>query len=221
MKSTLVVSDVHLGSRHCRAEAFLRFLDALPLDADLILNGDILDFWRPLPPTHAQALERLKTESLRGRTIVWISGNNDAHYRLPDPGAIRFVSEYIPGTHPRVFMTHGDAFDRLLHGNILCTVPFRILHRLRQLAGRPSMHVAQYARRWTLVYGFLKGRIVRNAVRYARQNGFDTIVCGHTHYAEEQTLDSIRYLNTGSWTEDANHYAEIIGSRIELHPAAP
>ncbi len=220
MKSTLVVGDVHLGSAHCRAESFSRFLDSLPADAELVLNGDILDYWRPLPPAHAQALEKVKAEARQGRAVTWIRGNNDDDLRLPNAESIRFVSEYAPASDPDVLIAHGHAFDRLLHGSLLFVLPARILHGLRHLAGRPSIHVAQYARRWTPLFDWLKGRIVRRALRHARNRGFRIIVCGHTHYAEDVSMDGIRYLNPGCWTEDSNYCVEIRNGQAALRSVA-
>ena len=216
MPCTRIISDIHLGSRHCRAEDFSRFMDALPADVRLVLNGDILDYWRPLPPAHADALDKIMAEARRGREVVWIAGNNDQGFRPPDSEAIRFVDELTLDEGLRVHVLHGDGFDRLMHGNILCTWPFKVMHALRQMAGRPSMHVAQYARRWRLLFDWLKDRIVRNALIYAEKNGYDAIVCGHTHFPEECHRHGVRYLNPGCWTEEDHYCVEIADGQIEM-----
>ena len=43
-----VLSDIHLGTRHCRAEALLAYLEQLD-PRRLVLNGDIIDFWHMTP----------------------------------------------------------------------------------------------------------------------------------------------------------------------------
>ncbi len=219
MSKTIVVGDVHLGSRHCRIGRFLRFLDQLPPHVALVLNGDIIDHWHPLPPRHEQALERLRAESLAGRTVVWLRGNNDQAYRMPEPGAIRFESvltlEDKEG-RPWCQVLHGHQFDRLMHGNALWVWPIRALHKVRMLLGAPSIHVAQYAKRWRPIYGWANSLIVRSGVRHARQHGVQAVIAGHTHQAEERTVDGIRYVNAGSWTEDAVHFVEVEEGRILL-----
>ena len=30
---------------------------------------------------------------------------------------------------------------------------------------------------------------------------FSTVICGHSHYAEDMVMDGIRFINTGAWTE--------------------
>lgn len=41
---TVVMSDLHLGSKGCKSDEILKFLDALDC-YNLILNGDIIDGW--------------------------------------------------------------------------------------------------------------------------------------------------------------------------------
>ena len=41
---TVFISDVHLGSRHCKAEQLLAFLKRLRCE-QLFLVGDIVDVW--------------------------------------------------------------------------------------------------------------------------------------------------------------------------------
>ncbi len=42
---TIWLSDIHLGTRECRAQALFDFLDAHDCEY-LYLVGDIIDFWR-------------------------------------------------------------------------------------------------------------------------------------------------------------------------------
>ena len=40
----IIVSDLHLGTKDSKAEAFIEFIEKHPTDL-LILNGDIIDGW--------------------------------------------------------------------------------------------------------------------------------------------------------------------------------
>ena len=40
--NAIIVSDLHIGSRHFLLQDFERFLKNLPEDHELILNGDII-----------------------------------------------------------------------------------------------------------------------------------------------------------------------------------
>ena len=64
VKAAFIVSDLHLGSEYFYHHRFLSWLDKLPADAQLILNGDTIDDpWRSLGSAHEVVLERLVRES--------------------------------------------------------------------------------------------------------------------------------------------------------------
>ncbi len=213
--NAIVISDVHLGSRHCRRDAFDRFLDQLPAGVTLILNGDTVDYrYHRMRPDHLASLAHLAAESQR-RPVVWVQGNHDEDYRPPEPGAIRFVPSYA--IDRQLYVQHGFYFDHIMPYHRLFIFAFRLMHGLRVRLGAEPMHVAQYAKRWPRLYAVLRRNVLQNAVRYARANGFAAVTCGHTHYAEVDTVDGILYLNTGAWTETPS-YAVVVGdSTVALH----
>ena len=63
----LVLSDVHLGSRSCRAQELLEYLDAIE-PQEVILNGDILDLWAggSWPESHRRILRRFSSWASSG-----------------------------------------------------------------------------------------------------------------------------------------------------------
>ena len=56
--------------------------------------------------------------------------------------------------------------------------------------------------------------VSRNAVRFAKQNGYAAVTCGHTHFPEDTEVDGIRYINTGSWTEPRLLYIHVTDTDI-------
>ncbi len=195
-----ITSDVHLGSRHCRVEQFERFLGRLPPEAVLVLNGDTMDHVRrPLPFRHRAALARLLEESRR-RRVVWVGGNHDEAYRPPGSEAAEFVPAFsIPG---RLHVVHGFYLYRRLPGYAPFILLVKGFHRLRILLGAEPVHVAEYVKQWEALYNVLRRHARESAVRYAKGAGVGTVVCGHVHCPEDTMADGIRYVNTGSWTED-------------------
>ncbi|MBN1557098.1 MAG: metallophosphoesterase family protein [Lentisphaerae bacterium] len=195
----IFISDVHLGSPYCRADDFLRFLDALPEGETLVLNGDGRDYGiKTLPPRHREALDRLVAESRR-RRVVWVRGNHDERYQPPDPGGIEFRDAFTIGGW--LYAAHGHAFDTLRPYNRPFIIAFKLLHTIRVRLGAPPVHVAFYAKKFAVLYRILRRTVNMNAMEYAKENGYTTVVCGHTHHIEDETIDGIRVLNTGSWTE--------------------
>jgi UDP-2,3-diacylglucosamine pyrophosphatase LpxH len=209
-----VISDVHIGSRYFLREKFLGFLRALPPDTGLILNGDIADYvHRPILEEHRDALDAIRAESLR-RTVVWVWGNHDYGFRLEDPGQVQFVEHYSIGQD--LFVSHGDHFDNIMPRHRTFLILFRSLHRLRVRFGAEAVHVAFFAKRFRLFYRVLRRQVIANAVEYAKENGYRAVTCGHTHFAEDTVVDGVRYVNTGSWTEQPVYALAIDGSRMEL-----
>ena len=209
-----VVSDLHLGSPYCQHEAFLRFLATLPTDSALILNGDILD--KPqmvLPPAHRVVLGQLKQESY-SRQVVWVHGNHDAGYVPENPAHITFAESF--GVEHQLLVMHGHAFDLLMSKSRLFIKLFATWHRFRLRWGAQPRHVADYAKTWPTFYQVLTRHVRRNAVEWAKAQGFAAITCGHTHYPEDIQVDGIRYLNTGSWTETPNFCVSLTSQGSEL-----
>ena len=82
---TIFISDVHLGTRGCKASFladFLKFNDC----ETLFLVGDIIDGWRMKrgfywPQEHSNVLRRILTKAKRGTDVKWIAGNHDEFLR--------------------------------------------------------------------------------------------------------------------------------------------
>ena len=213
---TYIVSDLHLGSSYFRRENFVRFLDTLPAGARLVLNGDILDEpGDPLSPEHAAVVRRLVAESYE-RPVVWVHGNHDESVALDDPGRIQFVRRWA--VDDTLLVLHGDQLDGIMPRHGLFRSLFKKLHRLRIRLGFADVHVAHYAKRWSLLYRVLNEHVARRAIDAARREGFGAVTCGHTHAPMEWERDGHRYLNTGAWTEEPNHYVSVTegGDKVEL-----
>ena len=78
---TIWISDIHLGTRGCKAELLHDFL--IRHDCDyLYLIGDIVDGWRLKknwywPESHNAVIQRLLWKARHGTTVCYIPGNHD------------------------------------------------------------------------------------------------------------------------------------------------
>lgn len=202
-----IVSDLHLGSAYFYHRNFSSWLDALPKGVPLVLNGDVLDEpGQTLPDAHRAVLERLVSES-QSRLVIWVHGNRDAQFKLAEPGRIRFVDSWR--LDQRLLVVHGHRLDQLMPRYAAFKWAFRCLHHCRIRLGRRDAHVAEYAKKWPLLYRVLNEHVARNALRVARQEGVEAIVCGHTHAAMALERQGRRYFNTGAWTEKPLHFLEV------------
>jgi UDP-2,3-diacylglucosamine pyrophosphatase LpxH len=110
---TLVISDVHIGSKGCQTDAILNLLKE-KYDR-YILVGDIIDGWlfkkyKKFSYEHTKVIRRLLKLS-KNKEIIWIAGNHDEFLRKylgTDVGNIKIVDEW---TENGVWFCHGDHYD--------------------------------------------------------------------------------------------------------------
>src|SRR5580692_9168946 len=127
--TTLIVSDIHLGSRNSQT-ALLSGLLETSFDR-LILNGDILNSLnlKKLKARHWQVLHQLR-EIGRRRELILIRDNHDASPQQTVPlGPLQVLSallevpmheEYLLETARGPYLvTHGDRFDPTLQWPLL------------------------------------------------------------------------------------------------------
>ena len=210
----IIVSDLHIGNWYFRAQRFESFLQSLPNGYDLILNGDVAnEIGKSFDELHKRILELIRQESLR-RQVVWVRGNVDQGLELPESGRIIFKRMHTIGDH--ILIIHGDTFDKI---RPRMRFFIKLLNRVRRtwerLGGKP-LSSAQFARKLEILYKVYRKTIMQNAVRHAKEQGFDVVVCGHTHFPEDRALDGIRYINTGAWTEEESFYLLVENEEISL-----
>ena len=78
---TVFVSDIHLGTPGCQAEALLDFLKHHPSDF-LYLVGDIIDGWQLRrrwywPQAHNDVVQKLLRRARKGCHVIFVPGNHD------------------------------------------------------------------------------------------------------------------------------------------------
>ena len=82
--------------------------------------------------------------------------------------------------------------------------------------GAKPVHVAEYAKKWAVFYRVLRKNVMMNAVKCAIENRIEAVSCGHTHFAEDQVLNGIRYINTGAWTEFPAFFLHVTSDQMIL-----
>jgi UDP-2,3-diacylglucosamine pyrophosphatase LpxH len=213
--NTIIVSDLHIGTRFFHSQEFERFLERFPEDHDLILNGDVVDSpYAKMESSHQRILDMIKRLSF-DRKVVWVRGNHDNGYTPENFGKAEFKRQHVIGN--RLLITHGDDFDSIMPRSRVFMKAFRLMHGLRVKLGAQPVHVAEYAKKWRAFYRILRNNVMRNAVNFALENGYKAVTCGHTHYAEDTVLNGIRYINTGAWTEFPAFFLQISPTAIILN----
>jgi UDP-2,3-diacylglucosamine pyrophosphatase LpxH len=120
---TIWISDVHLGTRGCKADFlidFLRYNDA----ETIYLVGDIIDGWRLKrswywPQAHNDVVQKVLRKVRKGAQVIYVPGNHDEwlrDYTLMQFGGVDVAEEVIHVTADgrRLLVIHGDMFDAVV-----------------------------------------------------------------------------------------------------------
>ncbi|MGA0336026.1 MAG: UDP-2,3-diacylglucosamine diphosphatase [Luminiphilus sp.] len=231
------ISDVHLGSRHSKAAELLQLFERIEFET-LYLVGDIVDLlamkrrvhW---PNTHNKVLrEIMKLSRRKGSRVIYVPGNHDYAFRTLVGGAlgdmdIKRSVEHVTACGRRLLVMHGDeldyavrysklnrvlgdfAYGALMGANHWVVVLRRLLGwRYWSLAGWVKSHVSQAS---AAIAAYQDA-----ALRMAREQGFDGVICGHLHYPSLHERDGLIYANDGDWVENCSALIEDKSGQLRL-----
>ncbi len=229
---SVFVSDIHLGTKFCKAEAFLDFLRETECE-NLFLIGDIIDGWAikrrfHWQQSHSDVIQKVLRKARKGTNVVYITGNHDEFLRaflplmLGDRLNVVNEAEYLSVDGKKYYITHGDLFDSITMTKkwlaLLGDIGYEMLLHLNGTIDviRRRLGIRRY---WSL------SRYVKDTVkssvsfisdfegilaRHARHKGYDGIICGHIHKAQMKEIDGIEYKNSGDWVESCTALVETI-----------
>ena len=232
----IFISDLHLGTAGCQADALLDFMRAHPSDY-LYLVGDIVDGWQLRrrwywPLSHNDLVQKLLRRARKGCRVIYVPGNHDEFARQfigHQFGGIEVVEDAVHTTASgrSLWVTHGDYFDGVIQyarwlayvGDNLYEFTLKLNRHLNSARARLGLPY------WSLS-AYLKHK-VKSALNYvtdfetavaseARKRGHDGVVCGHIHRAEMRAIDGTLYCNDGDWVESRTALAEHHDGHLEL-----
>lgn len=222
------ISDTHLGSRGCKAELLLSFLQHNQAE-HIYLVGDIIDGWALRKrwywdSYHDQILHLLFERAQRGTSITYISGNHDEFLRPFIHHSITHINledEVIHTTADgRTFLVlHGDQFDGVMqvarwvaklgdwaYENLL--VVNTLYNKVRRWLGYPYWSLSSYLKYKTKSAVNFISAFEESLALEAKKRGVDGIICGHIHHAEIRSINGILYCNDGDWVESCTALVE-------------
>ena len=236
---SIFISDVHLGSKGCKAKLLYNFLKNNQAET-LYLVGDIIDGWKiqqnkwAWKQAHSDVVRRILGHAKQGTKVVYVAGNHDEFLRPMIPynisfGKVEIANQYVhEGVDgKRYLVIHGDMFD-----GITRLAPW--ISFLGDKAYDVLLLLNTSFNRWRHRFGFgywslsqfLKQRVKRaidfifhferNLTDYCRKRGFDGVICGHIHKAEIKMIDGIAYMNDGDWVESCSALVEHLNGDWEL-----
>lgn len=224
----IFISDVHLGTRGCRASLLVEFLEKYDSET-LYLVGDIIDGWQikrgwHWPSAHNDVVQCILEKAQKGTRVVYVPGNHDEVIRR-FPGMhfggveVKDHDIFISANGKRYLVTHGDQFDTVIaNAKWLAYLGDRAYATLMWL--NPKINTLR--RLWSRNYWSLSKwtkQQVKQAVNFigkyeevlsddARQRGYDGVICGHIHHAAIRQIGDIHYVNTGDWVESCTAIVE-------------
>lgn len=225
---TLILSDLHLGTKGSKAKEVVGFLKQYQCD-QLILNGDIIDGWQlrksgKWKKKHTRFFRRILAMIEQDKTkVYYLRGNHDDFLDQIMPfeiGNLKIQRDLIYESFgKRYLITHGDIFDSI-------TTNFGWLARLGDVGYTLLLWInAQYnyhRRKKGLPYFSLSQHVkdkVKSAVTFidkyenelskiAEARGCDGVICGHIHKPALKNIGDLVYMNSGDWVETMSALVE-------------
>lgn len=233
---TIWISDIHLGTRGCKAEYLIDFLRYHSAET-FYLVGDIVDGWRLgkawyWPQSHNDLVQKLLRLARKGKQLIYIPGNHDELFRdylgLVFGGIkLQGSALHVTADGKRLLVLHGDEFDAVvLYSKWLAQLGSDIydfllyvnhgFNTLRRKLGFPYWSLSAFIKHKVKnVVAFVE-RFEQTFVREARKREVDGVVCGHIHKAEIRLEEGILYCNTGDWVESCTALVEHFDGRLEI-----
>ena len=236
---SIFISDIHLGTRGCQADALCTFLKSNSCE-NLFLVGDIVDGWRLrkrwyFPQSHVNVISRILTAAKRDTKIYYVLGNHDEAFRKflqfdIEIGNIKMLDRYsyYAVNGKQYLVIHGDFFDVLMVDkkwlmhigdslyNLMIWFNIHFNH-IRMLFGKPYWSLSKWLKDNTKQAINFINRYEDYVADYCKANGYDGIICGHIHHAEIKTINGVEYMNDGDWVESATALLEHVDGAFEIY----
>lgn len=226
---TIVVSDVHLGTKNSKAKELVRFIRNNSCDR-LILNGDIIDGWqlrkngKKWKKKHTRfirlvmkMIEKVDTE------IIYVRGNHDDfldHFIPFSFGNLSIVRDYeFTSNGKQFYVCHGDIFDAITTqfgwiaklGDVGYTFLLwlnKVYNNRRMRKGLPYYSLSQEIKAKVKSAVSYISDFEKELVKVARHRGCHAVICGHIHHPAIENYDNVLYLNSGDWVESLSALVE-------------
>lgn len=220
----VVISDVHLGTFGCHANALNNYLKSIK-PGILILNGDIIDIWqfrkRYWPQSHMKVVQRIFKLLSTGTKMYYLTGNHDemlrkfADFKI---GNIEILNKLVLNLDgKKAWFFHGDVFDVTMKNSKwlakLGGIGYDILIMINSMVnfvlktfGREKVSFSKRIKQSVKQAVKFIDDFESTAIDIAIENQFDYVACGHIHQPQiriaQTAKGSVTYLNSGDWIEN-------------------
>ncbi len=225
---TVFISDVHIGTKDCKADQLFDFLKNHSFD-QLYLVGDIFDGWKMKSGVYwhksfNKLIRRVLKLSKKGIPVYYVTGNHDeflrkwANTQFDNIHLVNRIS-HTTATGDKYLVIHGDQFESVTHcsdllrfigdkGYEVLMFLNRVYNRVRAKYGYGYWSFAAYLKEHIKTAKSYILRYEQAVAHGAKKQGFDGVICGHIHQAAKKEIEGIQYLNTGDWVESCTAILE-------------
>jgi UDP-2,3-diacylglucosamine pyrophosphatase LpxH len=217
---TLIISDLHLGSKVSRSKRAVGFLKTFQFKK-LILLGDIFE---KLDFTHLQESDweflSLVGKLSKTKKVIWVEGNHDLGIAkiFIGPSNVRVkTSYYWKYQNKRYLAMHGHQFDNFLVENAFLGFVANQVYNAIQIIDFKDKRISRFIKGTSKGWLRLSKKVAERALLYAKLQGVDYIFCGHTHKTLQKKSGKTHYYNCGCWTDIPSGYITIDKSEIRVN----
>ncbi len=233
---TVVISDVHLGSKWSASKEATRFIKENSCER-LILCGDIIDGWAIMRGSKEKwkrkhtAFVKCVLDISIDTDVIYVKGNHDDFLDRLVPlqfSNISIVTDYIHESgSKRYFVLHGDIFDNVTSsarwlsklgdvGYSTLLMFNRFYNYIRIKRGLPYVSFASKIKHKVKSSVSQLSNFEQNLADLARSKRCQGVICGHIHHPEIKMIDGVEYLNSGDWIESLSALVEDHNNNWEL-----
>jgi len=236
---TIFISDVHLGTRDCKADQLNNFLKHNSCET-LYLIGDIIDGWKiqqnklKWKQSHSNVVRRILGIAKHGTKVIYVAGNHDEFLRPMIGLGISFgkisihnQAEHIGVDGKRYLVTHGDLFDGISKiapwlgflgdkGYDLILAVNNKFNWIRHKLGFGYWSLSKYLKHKVKSAVDFLFQFEVTLANYCKKRGFDGVIAGHTHTPVIKDIDGIIIMNDGDWVESLSALVENHDGSFEI-----
>jgi UDP-2,3-diacylglucosamine pyrophosphatase LpxH len=230
------ISDVHLGTKGCQAEALLHFLKVCEFET-LYIVGDLIDVWalkRGIywPQSHSDVIQKILRAGRKGTRVIYIPGNHDEFVSgfFGEYGAVTVQQRAIHTTADgrRLLVIHGHELDVVVQnirwlahlGDLGYTILLRMnapINWVRKILGLNYWSLSAAAKRQIKTAVNYIGAFEEAVGRLVKlEENVQGVVCGHIHTPAMRRLDNVEYCNSGDWVESLSALVEEQSGALRL-----
>ena len=201
----LVISDLHLGSKYCKEDKLISFLNSVEYD-QLILAGDIIDFIK-IPSFTKRTIEFFKSIDY-SKDIIYIIGNHDNSFSKFDGQeafGIKFMKRYdFESGGRKIRIEHGDSYDKGIANLDFLMKIISVCHDWLERTFKINLAS------WYVNYKIKRRKLRRIWDILKWNDDADVFIMGHAHCPEaiiwvDDTQSIKTYVNSGDWVSHSSY----------------